>query len=50
MVKLEDDKYRKAHVPKHPKGGKKLEVLVWFEVIDIVEVNEPDVRNFKSSA
>ena len=50
MVKLEDDKYRKAHVPKHPKGCKKLEVLVWFEVIDIVEVNEPDVRNFKSSA
>ena len=35
--------YRKVFVPRDPSSDLKLEVKVGFDVIDIVEINEPKV-------
>ena len=43
IVKLDEDKYRKANVPESLKKGEKMEIAVWIEVIDITEINEPEV-------
>ena len=36
------------YVPENQFGKPKLDVDVWFDVIDIAEVNEPEVRKFWS--
>ena len=42
-IKIDDDKYRKNIVPVKQVGNYQLEVKVGIEVIDIVEINEPQV-------
>ena len=42
LVKLNDDQYRKANVPDSNGMGKQ-KIAVWFDVMDIAEVNEPEV-------
>ena len=42
-IKIDDDKYRKNIVPVKQVGNYQLEVKVGLEVIDIVEINEPQV-------
>ena len=42
LMLLDDDKYRKANVPGHQKY-EKLPIGVWIDVLDIAEVNEPEV-------
>ena len=36
------------YVPENQFGQPKLDVDVWFDVIDIAEVNEPEVRKYQS--
>ena len=43
MVKLNEDNYRKTNVPVNNYAGKQ-EIAIWFDVMDIAEVNEPEVR------
>ena len=43
LVKLNDNQYRKANVPDSNGVGKQ-KIAVWFDVMDIAEVNEPEVR------
>ena len=38
-----DERYKKEYVPEDPTGNKKLSIQLWFDVIDIVEINEPEV-------
>ena len=45
-IKIDDDKYRKNIVPVKQVGNYQLEVKVGIEVIDIVEINEPQVSLF----
>lgn len=40
---MDEEKYRKVFVPKDPSVDAKLNVEVGFDVIDIVEINEPKV-------
>ena len=44
LVKLDDDKYRKENVP-DSNGVRKHKIEVWFDVMDIAEVNEPEVSD-----
>ena len=37
-----DERYKKEYVPEDPTGNKKLSIQLWFDVIDIVEINEPN--------
>ena len=41
LVKLNEEKYRKSNVPVNEKSGKQ-DITVWFDVMDIAEVNEPE--------
>ena len=43
IVKLDEDKYRKANVPESLKKGEKMKIAVWIDVMDIAEINEPEV-------
>ena len=43
-----DERYKKEYVPEDPTGNKKLSIQLWFDVIDIVEINEPEVSKQKS--
>ena len=43
LVTMDEEKYRKVFVPKNPSIDSKLNVVVGFDVIDIVEINEPKV-------
>ena len=43
QVDRDEEKYRKVFVPKDPSTEAKLNVEVGFDVIDIVEINEPKV-------
>ena len=47
-IKIDDDKYRKNIVPVKQVGNSQLEFKVGKEVIDIVEINEPQVSNMSS--
>ena len=42
-IKIDDDKYRRSIVPIKQVGNYQLEVKVGIEVVDIVEINEPQV-------
>ena len=44
QVKIEVNKYRMEAVPKNPDTDGPLEIQVHIDVVDIVEVNEPEVR------
>ena len=44
QIRFEKDSYRKTDVPKNPKEEGPLEIEVSFDVIDIVEVNEAEVK------
>ena len=44
LVKLNEDTYRKATVPGSDGVGKQ-KIAVYFEVMDIAEVNEPEVSD-----
>ena len=46
-MKLNDDEYRKETVP-DSNGFGKPKIGVWFDVMDIPEVNEPEVSNFQA--
>ena len=43
-MKLDGDKYRKENVP-NINGVRKHKIEVWFDVMDIAEVNEPEVSD-----
>ena len=52
-MKLNEEKYRKSNVPVNEKSGKQ-DITVWFDVMDIAEVNEPEaseslIHNFVKS-
>ena len=44
FINLDNDKYRKEFVPRDPTSDTKLKVKVGFDVLDIVEINERQVR------
>ena len=44
FITIEKEKYRKAQVPRNPTGKGPLKVEVRFDVVDIVEINEPEVE------
>ena len=44
QIKIDNNSYIKEYVPRHPNGKQKLRVEVSFDVREIVEVNEPQVR------
>ena len=44
-ININEHRYRKSDAPENPTGKKTLEVGVWFEIMDIVEINEPEVSN-----
>ena len=43
LVKMDSDKYRKVHMPDNPNENGRLKVEVGFDVLDISEINEPEV-------
>ena len=43
-IKLDENKYRKKLVPINTKENTKLRVAIGFDVLEIVEINEPGVR------
>ena len=47
MVQIDENEYRKANVPESLEKGEKLKIGVWIDVMDIAEVNEPDVSSLK---
>ena len=49
QVRIEEDKYRVAAVPKNPKTDGPLDVQVHLDVIDILEVNEPEVSVYSKT-
>ena len=45
-IEIDEDNYIKAIIPCSNKDEKhKLKVHVWFDVMDVVEVNEPEVNS-----
>ena len=44
LMKLDGDKYRKENVP-NINGVRKHKIEVWFDLMDIAEVNEPEVSD-----
>ena len=47
LVQIDENEYRKANVPESLEKGEKLKMGVWIDVMDIAEVNEPDVSSLK---
>ena len=47
LVQIDESEYRKANVPESLQKGEKLKIGVWIDVMDIAEVNEPDVSSLK---
>ena len=44
-IKLDESKYRKDIVPISSRGKAKMSVQIGFDVLEIVEINEPEVKN-----
>ena len=49
QIKINEDRYLKSDAPESPAGQKTLEVGVWYEIMDIVEINEPEVSTILDS-
>ena len=47
LVQIDENEYRKANVPESLQKGEKLKIGAWIDVMDISEVNEPDVSSLK---
>ena len=45
FIKIDNGRYRKAYVPENPSGDRKLDIHVWFDVNDVIEINEPEVSD-----
>ena len=45
QIKIDNGRYRKAYAPENPSGDRKLDIHVWFDVNDVIEINEPEVSN-----
>ena len=43
QIDIDEHSYRKSVAPENPNGQSTLEVGVWFEIMDVVEINEPEV-------
>ena len=43
QIYIDEHSYRKSIAPENPYGLSTLEVGVWFEIMDVVEINEPEV-------
>ena len=43
LMLIDEGKYRKSNVPGSQINEGKLEIGVWFDVMDVAEVNEPEV-------
>ena len=43
LMLIDEGKYRKSNVPASQINEGKLEIGVWFDVMDVAEVNEPEV-------
>ena len=43
LMLIDEGKYRKSNVPASQINAGKLEIGVWFDVMDVAEVNEPEV-------
>ena len=46
MVKVDENNYKEEYVPPNPSGEEKLDIEVWIDILDVVEVNEPEVQYF----
>ena len=46
MVKVDENNYKEEYVPSNPYGEEKLDIEVWIDILDVVEVNEPEVQQF----
>ena len=49
QIKINEDRYLKSDAPESPDGQQTLEVGVWYEIMDIVEINEPEVSTILDS-
>ena len=45
LKKLDHKRYKKANAPANQGDHDKLEIGLWFDILDIDEVNEPEVRS-----
>ena len=45
QIKIDNGRYRKAYAPENPSGDRKLDIHVWFDVNDVIEINEPEVSD-----
>ena len=45
LMLIDEGKYRKSNVPASHINDDKLQIGVWFDVMDVAEVNEPDVSS-----
>ena len=41
---MDEDNYKEEYVPSNPSGKDKLDIEVWIDILDVVEVNEPEVQ------
>ena len=44
LVRVNEDQYRKTNAPKNQtKSNEKLDIGVWYTIMDVTNVNEPEV-------
>ena len=46
---MDENNYKEEYVPPNPSGEEKLDIEVWIDILDVVEVNEPEVQYFFDS-